>query len=83
MAAVVLGTWTLSICKQVNRSKRATDDKTLLNESSLIDKSSPITNELFAFAEKVAVCGLGQVHPAALLPENRGLHRSSVRRHVH
>lgn len=83
MTAVVLGSWTLSICKQINRSKRATDEKRLLNESILIDKSSLNTNELFVLAEKVAVCGLGHVHPAASLPENRGVHRSGVRRHIH
>jgi hypothetical protein len=76
VAAVVLGTWTLSICNEIKKLKRASHDERLLNEGSLTDKSSPIKSELFVLAEKVAVCGLGHVHPAALLPENRGLNRS-------
>jgi hypothetical protein len=77
VAAIVLSTWwTLSICKEIKKLKRAADDKSLLNEGSLTDKSSPIKNELLVLAEKVAICCLGHVHPAALLPENRGLHRS-------
>lgn len=83
MAVVALSTlWTLSICKEIKRLKRASDDKSLLNEGSLTDKGIPTKNELLVLADKATVCGLGHVHPAALLLENRGLHRSLESRHV-
>lgn len=77
MAAVVLSTWwTLTIWKEIKKLKRASDNESLLNEGSLTEKSSPPKNELLVLADKATICGLGHVHPAALLPENRGLHRS-------
>ena len=77
VAVVALSTWwTLLTCKEIKKLKRAANDKSQLNEGSLTDKSSPIRNELLVLAEKVAVCGLGHAHPAALLPANRGLNRS-------
>ena len=53
--------------------RRKGDAKRQPNESTLTDESSPVTNELVILADNVAVCGIGHVHPAALLPANKGV----------
>ena len=78
-AAFVVGISTQIIFEQINRSRRANNDERQLNKSSLNDKNSPITSETVVIAGKVAGCGLGHVHPAALLPENNGAHLCRVR----
>ena len=78
-AGFVLHVISLNISDYLRRKR---DAKRQPNESSLTDESSPVTNELVILADNVAVCGIGHVHPAALLPANKGVKCSFRCAHV-
>ena len=73
--AVLLGAWTLSAKKRPNRGKECSSDEIPSVISIEATSQSTLTSsELNVKSKLSTLCCIGQLHPAALLQENKGLH---------